>query len=92
MKANSDRCHFICSSKLKMSIMIENRLIHNSIREKLLCVFFDSKLPFQSHIVNICKKAAHKLNAISRITPYMDFKKRKLVVNAFFEHNLTTAR
>ena len=55
--------------------MIENRLIHNSTREKLLCVFFDSKLPFQSHIVNICKKAAHKLNAISRITPYMDFNK-----------------
>ena len=88
MKANPDKCHFICSSNLKTSIMIENRQIHNSTCEKLLGVFFDSKLTFQSHIDNICKKAAHKLNAISRITPYMDFNKRKLVVNAFFSSQL----
>ena len=59
---------------------------------KLLDIFFDSKLTFQSPTDNICKEAAHKLNAISRITPYMDFNKRKLVVNTFFQHNLTTAR
>ena len=84
MKANPDKCHLICSSNLKTSIMIENRQTHNSTGEKLLCVFFDNKLTFQLHLDNICKKAAHKLNAISRITPYMDFNKRKLVVNAFF--------
>ena len=84
MKANPDKYHFICSSNLKTSIMIENRKIHNSTCEKLLGVFFDNKLTFQSHIDNICKKAAHKLNAISRITPYMDFNKRKLLANAFF--------
>ena len=84
MKANPDKCHFICSSNLKTSTMIENRQIRNSTCEKLLRVFFDSKLTFQSHIDNICKKAAHKLNAISRITPYIDFNKRKLVINTFF--------
>ena len=52
--------------------MIENRQIHNSTFKKLLGVFLDSKLTFQSHIDNICKKAAHKLNAISRIAPYVD--------------------
>ena len=83
-KANPDKFHFICSSNLKTRIMIENRPIHNSTCEKLLCISFGSKLTFQSHIDNVCKKAAHKLNAISRITPYMDFNKRKLVVNAFF--------
>ena len=83
MKANPEKCHLICSSDLQTSIMIENRQIHYSTREKLLGVFFDSKLTFQSHIDNICKKVAHKLNAISRTTPYMDFNKRKLVVNVF---------
>ena len=82
----------VIPDKLKMSIMIENRQIHNSTCEKLLGVFFDSKLTFQSHMDNICKKATHKSNAISRITLYMDFNKRKLVVNAFFHHNLTTVR
>ena len=84
MEANPDKCHFICSCNLKTSIKIENWQIHNSTWEKLLGVFFDSKLTFQSDIDNICKKAAYKLNAISRITPYMDFNKRKLVANAFF--------
>ena len=35
---------------------------------------------------------AHKLNAISRMIPYMDFNKRKLVINSFFSASLTTAR
>ena len=55
--------------------MIENRQIHNAACERLLGLFFDNKLTFQSHIDNIFKKAAHKLNAISRITPYMDSNK-----------------
>ena len=83
-KANPDKCHLICSSNLKTSIMIENRHIHNSICKKLLGVFFDSKLTFQSHVDNICKKAAHKSNAISRITPYMDFNKKISCKSIFF--------
>ena len=46
MKANPDKCHFICSSSVKTSIMIENKQIRNSSCEKLLGVFFDSKLTF----------------------------------------------
>ena len=84
MKANPDKCYFIYSSNLKTCIMTKNRQVLNSTCEKLLGVFFDSTLTFQSHIDNICKKTTHKLNAISRITSYMDFDKRKLVVNAFF--------
>ena len=77
MKANPDKCHFICSSSVKTSIMmIENKQIRNSSCEKLLGVFFDSKSTFQSHIDNICKKASQNLSAISRITPYMDFNKK----------------
>ena len=56
--------------------MIENEQISNSSYEKPLGGFFDSKFTFQSHIDNICKKASQKLNAMSRITPYMDFNKK----------------
>ena len=49
VKANPDKCHFICGSNLKTSVMIENKKIHNSACEKLLGVFFNSKLTFQSH-------------------------------------------
>ena len=84
MKANQDKCNFICSSSVKTSIIIENEQIRNSSWEKNLVVFFDCKLTFQSHIDNICKKTSQKLNVISRIAPYLDFHKKKLTGNAFF--------
>ena len=40
-------------------------------------------MTFQSHIDNICKKGSNKLNAICRITPYMDFNKKRSAANAF---------
>ena len=49
----------------------------------MLGVKLDSKLNFNSRIHDICQKAGQKLNAISRITPYMDFAKRRLLVNSF---------
>ena len=84
MKANPDKCHFICSTSVKTRIMIENKQIRNGSCEKLLGVFVDSKLTCQSHIDNICKKASQKLNVISRITPYMDFLiKNRLALKVF---------
>ena len=50
----------------------------------MLGIKLDSKLNFNSHINDICQKPGQKLNAISRITPYMNFAKRRLLVNAFF--------
>ena len=58
--------------------MIENEQTRSSSCEKHLGVFFDSKLTFQSHIHNICKKAFKRVNATSRITPYMDFNKKTI--------------
>ena len=57
MKPNPDKYHFICSSSVKTSIVKENERIRNSSYEKLLGVFFDSKMTFQS------QKASQKLNA-----------------------------
>ena len=63
--------------------MTENEQSRNSSCQKHLDVCFDSKLTFYSHIDNICKKASQKLNTISRITPYMDFSRKRLAINAF---------
>ena len=50
----------------------------------MLGIKLDSKLNFNSHVHNICQKSGQKPDAISRITPYMGFAKRRLLVNAFF--------
>ena len=67
MKAKSGNCHFICSSSVKTRIITENEQISNSYCQKLLGVFFDSKLTFQSHKDSSCKKASQNLNVISKI-------------------------
>ena len=46
MKANPNKCHFICTCSGKTIIMIENEQIRNSSCGKKLGVFFDSKLTF----------------------------------------------
>ena len=84
MKANPDKCHFICSTDDKVNITVENQKMCNSPCEKLLGVRFDSKLTFDAHINDICKKAGLKLNALAKITPYMDLNKKRLLLNAFF--------
>ena len=38
MKANPDKCHFICSSSVKTSIMVKNEQIRNSSCKKR-CIF-----------------------------------------------------
>ena len=84
VKANTEKYHFICSTDDKVNIIVENQKICNSPCEKLLGVRFDSKLTFDAHINDICKKAGLKLNALARITPYMDLNKKRLFLNAFF--------
>ena len=84
MKDNPDKCHLLCSSKTEVSLTIKNQNIKNSNLGKLLGIQLDSKLNFNSYTHDICQKVRQKLNAISRITPYMDFANRCLLVNAFF--------
>ena len=84
MKLNPDKCNFICSTSKKVSLIVENKEINNSTHERLLGVKIDSKLSFNTRIDDICKKASLKLNALSRITPHLDVKKKKLSINSLF--------
>ena len=72
MKANTDICHFICRRDGKVKLIVKNQKIWNSPCEKLLGVRFDSKLTLNAYINDICKNEGLKLNALARITPYMD--------------------
>ena len=67
-----------------MHVNIGTAQIEISKCQKLLGINIDSKLTFEDHINRIYKKASAKLNALSRISYYMDPLKRRLLVNAFF--------
>ena len=81
MKSNPDKYIVFCSTSKKVSLIAENKEINNSTHERLLGVKIDSKLSFNSRSI--------KLNALSRITPHLDFKKKKLLINSFLFPSLT---
>ena len=63
---------------------LDNIETENSNCERLLGVKIDSKLNFKEHLDRIIEKASRKINALSRITPYMNIAKRRLLMNSFF--------
>ena len=58
--------------------------IKNTNCEKLLRIKVDSRLNFNDHLDGIIKKASRKINALSRITPFMNISKRRILMNSFF--------
>ena len=44
----------------------------------------NNKLNFTDHIDKICKKTIQKLNTLSRLIPYMDIAKQRMLLNMFF--------
>lgn len=60
MKANADKCYFICSSNKRANLTFENEQILKYICEKLLDVKIGSKFNFNAHVNDICMKARQK--------------------------------
>ena len=83
-KVNINKCHLLLNAKDQNFLRIGNFNIKNSFSEKLLVITSYFKLKFNNHIEDICKKATRELNALSRIVPYMDISRRKILMNAFF--------
>ena len=79
------KCHLLVSTNNTIKIKTGNFDINNSKHEKLLAVKFDYKLSFDDHISELCKKASRKIHALSRVAPYMNISKRRILMNAFFK-------
>ena len=56
-----------------------------STTETLLEIIIDSEISFDQHLSFICSKASKKLNALGRISGYMSFEKRRILMKAFIE-------
>ena len=85
MKSNADKCHLLISTNNTVKMKIGHFDIANSRNEKLLGVKFDSKLTFDDHISELCKRTSRKIHALSRVTPHMNISKRRILMNAFFK-------
>ena len=62
---------------------LDNSYIGLEDEQVLLVIKIDSNLNIENHINSICKKASQKLNALARITPYMNMQKRRAIMKFF---------
>ena len=84
VKANISKCHLLVNKKNKVTIRIGGMEIKNSEYEMLLGIKVDTKLNFNEHLNDIISKASRKVNALSRVMPYMNLSKKKKLVSSFF--------
>ena len=83
---NPETCHFMLFG-VKENEQFD--LIYNGItlkhisHEKMLGVTIDNKLSFDEHIINICKTANKKPNALSRINHYMKQNQKEILLSSF---------
>ena len=87
--ANANKCHLLLSKNIKHVACINHIQIENNTSEKLLGVTIDSELKFDIHVNNLCKKATQKLNALARISGYMDSSKKRTRVKAFINSHFS---
>ena len=64
MKANLEKCHFICSSNDTVNLIVENQMIDNSNCEQLLTVKSEYILTFNDHTDGICKKITAEVKCL----------------------------
>ena len=82
-KANASKCHFLLSPFECRNITIKNTNVKSTKSEILLGVKIDSNLNFTEHVTTLCRKANQKLHALTRISKYMSFEKKRSVMKAF---------
>ena len=85
LKGNASRCHILISSGEIVHVIIGISQIKNSDYERLLGVDIDCKLSFENRINQICNKVRAKIKPLARIAPFLNKRKRKLLMNTFFK-------
>ena len=91
MQANPDKFQLmVISSKTVEDIAInlgEQRVVRSEKCVKVLGVWIDCKLSFTEHLSQLCKKASRQLNALSRISRFLDTSSKVIIYNSFIRSN-----
>ena len=85
MEANDNKCHLLVSGKNNVTMSARGFKIENTECEKLLGIKVDCRLNFENYLGGAIKKASNKINALSRITPFINLSEKKMLMNSFFK-------
>ena len=89
MIANPDKFHALLVRKDRenttgQNISLQDHAIKSEATVKLLGVTLDNKLNFDTHISNLCKKAATQLNVLKRLRSFIGFEQKRYLYRALF--------
>ena len=91
--ANPEKFHlmFLLPNKIDQA-MNEQLLINNTTLDSepsitLLGMEIDNSLTFNTHIGNLCKKAASQLNVLKRFSRFMGYNERRIIMQSFILSN-----
>ena len=87
-QANASKCHVLLRTDQYVQVKIGTTQIENSSSEKLLGVTIDIKLSFEKHIKQIYTKGSAKLEALARIVPFMNIKKKESIDKSVFDGSI----
>ena len=91
MQANPEKFQFMVISRsdpgIQEIVLPGNIIIKSETHVKLLGVLIDQQLNFTAHVSGLCKKAAKQLNALSRISGYIDTNSRHIIYKSFIASN-----
>ena len=85
MKANSDKCHLITTSRSESFVTLGDQVINSSSSVNLQGMLIDKKISFSEHVLKLCKKGNQKLHALARIAKYLSKQTLKTLMNAFIQ-------
>ena len=86
MCANPDKFQSIILSRdgqQSLSISVQDNTILSDTTIKVLGVTLDNRLKFDKHVSTLCMKASRQINALKRISKYLDENCRILIFKSF---------
>ena len=86
MVLNLGKCHFMLSGvkeNEQFDLLCNDIILKHSSHGKILGITIDNKFSFDEHIINICKTAYKKLNALGRINHYMKQNQKEILLPYF---------
>ena len=87
MELNKDKCHLLVSGHKNENVWVKtgDEKIWESAKQKLLGMVIGRNLNFDDHVISLCKKAGRKLAVLPRLSKFMSFKQKRILMKTFVE-------
>ena len=87
MKLNKDQCHLLVPGHKYENVWVKmgNEKIWESAKQKLLGIEIGKNLNFDDHVISLCKKVGRKLAVLARLSKFMSFKQKRILMKTFVE-------